>query len=125
MRSLLVDWYLYFSCIQNGFVYKFVEQAKVYYKNPSTIKDYIKWTTINNTDLLMMKEKFGDIFTTDYTIPKLPFAYYKIKECIKNPVGCMLLFSLSIYCMIKAKFETTKFETKWDLVETTKTIAMK
>lgn len=119
-----VDWFIYFSCIQNGFKYRFVESARIWYKNPSTVRDYIKWTTRNNQDLNMMKARFGKLFEESYKLPKFGFMFAKVKEAIKNPVGCVLLFGLSIYCTLQAKMGDSKFETMWELVETTKSIGV-
>ena len=115
------DWYVYFKCIKNGFAYRFAENAKTYYKNPATIKDYVQWTTRNNVDIIMMQEQFSKIFDEHYNFPRIPFMYYKAIEFIKNPLGCLLLFGMSIYCTIKAKSKNTKkFETAWDAVISTK-----
>lgn len=117
-----VDTFLYFSCLTNGFKYRHVKEAKVLYRCPSNIKDYIKSTTRNNSQFYLLKKSFGNLLEKEYQIPKSIYKYY-FKEFLKNPIGCLFIFITGVYVKIKAKsFEKTLTST-WDVVGSTKKLS--
>ncbi len=115
-----VDGFMYFSCINIGFKYRFVKDAIVKFKCPSTVADFVKWTTRNNLSREILKKKFGSKVSEEYVAPIIPFTYYRIIEFLKNPIGSLLIFILNIYCAIQAKYFKKNFSLTWDLVKTTK-----
>src|SRR5258706_9031271 len=70
-----VDITFYFACITGGFTYKNVKSAKVLYKNPDNVKDYIRWITRNEQSTPQMTEHFGKIVTHEQDKPKMIFLY--------------------------------------------------
>jgi hypothetical protein len=118
-----VDKYIYFLCVKNGFKYRYVKEAQMHFKMPDTIRDFVKWQTRNyKSNKYKVKEAWGDLVEKEYQHSKNDFRNYKIIEFIKNPLGSLFILMLGCYCSYKAKMEQDQFETKWDLVGSTKNI---
>ncbi len=117
-----VDKFMYFSCIKSKFKYRYVKEAIMYFKCPSSIKDFTNWQIRNfKSNKYLVKKTWGKLVDKEYkVIPSTKFKYYKLIELLKNPLGSTLIFALGIYCSYKAKVENKNFDSKWELVQTTK-----
>jgi len=116
-----VDKYIYLSCLANHFDYRYVTDAVVYFKCPSTIDDFVKWQIRNyKTNKYIMQKKFAKLSYKEYKTPRIIFTCYKIKEFMKNPLGGTVIYLLGLYCTFKAYKERYFVKTTWDLVSTTK-----
>lgn len=115
-----VDSFIFFSCIKNGFLYRHVREAKIYFNFPRTIKDYLSWNSRNNSDQYILHKNFGILIDQAYYKPKGIYLRALLGESIKNPIGCALVFGLGIYCGHKAKSAEKWLSPTWDVVATTK-----
>lgn len=117
-----VDAYLYFSCLVSGFKYRHVKKAKIYYRCPSNLKDYLSLTARNNSQFFLLKNQFGKIVKKEYQLPKVIYKYY-LKEFIKNPLGCMFILLTGIYLKIKVRSFEKWLNSTWDVIESTKKLS--
>lgn len=119
-----VDKHIYFACINNQFIYRYVKDAIIYFKCPSTIKDFTKWQIRNFQSTKYIHKSYwgGKLVDKEYILPVNKFRYYKLLELLKNPLGGLFIFTLGIYCSFQARFDKTDFKIKWDTVQTTKEI---
>lgn len=117
-----VDWYTYFLCIKEGFKFRFVKQAKVYFRSPYTIGDFIKLFTRNNAMMESMHKKFGQLFEREQKKPTLLFWRCLLAEFLKNPLGCLFIFTLSFYITSKSKKYSKNFNPTWNVVTTSKNL---
>ncbi len=117
-----LDTFLYFSCLTNDFKYRNVKNAKVFYRCPNNLKDYIKWYIRNNADKHLLLSMFGDIVSKEYQKPKAIYLKYALIEFIKNPLGCAFIFLSGFYINFKAKEYAKNITTTWDTVESTKNL---
>lgn len=115
-----VDAYMYFSCLSNNIIYEHIKEAKVYFKTPSTVSDYIKWNARNNSNKFLLLKTFGDLVQKEYLIPWRIKYRYMILESIKNPFGAIFLYTIKLYTAVKARQIAKNFDSKWEVVETTK-----
>ncbi|GEM_PF-785481 len=119
-----VDEYLYFTCLKNGFKYSHVEDARVLFKPPSTVKDFVKWMTRNQSNKHILHKHFGELIEKEYKLPKkiyLAFTYFRLLELLKNPVGGIMIYVLGVYASFQARRSAKKnFKLTWDVVSTTK-----
>lgn len=113
-----LDAFLYFSCITNNFKYRHAKKAIVYFNFPATIRDYITWTTRNNSDYFILKKHFGQIVDVEYKIPRLLFIKATCIEFFKSPIGATPIVLIGIYAKIKARF--AKANATWETIPTTK-----
>lgn len=115
-----VDIFFYLSCRSLHFDYRHVREAQCFYKLPSTVKDYIAWTTRNNATQHLLKKRFGDLITKEYRKPKATFLRLKIVEFIKNPLECLFVALTGFYCLKRAKSAKKWFSPTWEVVSSTK-----
>lgn len=117
-----VDTYLYLSCLKNGFKYRHVRRAKVFYRCPTTIEDYINLTVRNNSNSYLLKKRFGELVNEEYNKPNNRLRYYMLLEFLKNPLGCLFTFICGIYCKLNARFYYQRFSPTWSVVKSTKNL---
>ncbi len=118
-----VDSYFYFECITKGFEYRQARNALAYYRNPSTLKDYLKWTIRNNASGQVLKPIYGEaIVNREYQSKKTDLIKYALIEFLKNPLGCLFILVTRVYISLKTKSYSSNFEQQWEVVETSKLI---
>ncbi len=112
-----LDTYLYFFSLEKGFVYDHSKEAVVYFRMPTTLKDYLKWSVRNNQDFQSIKNQFSKVAEVEFETPGLgKFAW---AEFLKHPFAVVFLAVLRIYVGIMARLNP-RFNGKWDLVLSTK-----
>lgn len=118
-----VDAFMYFSCIQLKLKYFHVRNAVIYFRNPTTTREYIKWTSRNNSNQIMLKKIFGDnLVSLEYRLPRFKLLRLKFIEFLKNPIGCLYIFILSFYISYITKKNATNFDVTWDTLTSSKKI---
>ncbi len=115
-----VDAFLFFSCVQNHFLYKHVRSAQVYFHFPRTVKDYVNWNSRNNSDIFILRKKFGTLVDKHFRKPSLVYLKAIIIETLKNPSGCIIIFLLGVYSHYKALTTHTSNSPTWDVISSTK-----
>ena len=116
-----VDAFMYFETLRNNMKYIYVRDTVVYYKNPTSIIEYIKWTSRNNSNKYILKKRFGDIVKIEYRAPK-SLIYYKLIEFVKNPFASAFVYIIGIYAKLKAMGVAKNFNPKWEVITSTKHI---
>lgn len=116
-----VDAYVYLSCIANGFLYKHVRKAKNYYKFPDNLRDYINLTIRNNTNIYILRKKFGELTDKEYRIPKEIMLKAFLRQFISSPFESLFIFIVGRYCKIKAVNSYSSFSPKWEVIKSSKT----
>lgn len=114
-----VDSYLYFSCISYGFVYKHIRSAVVRYLFPSTLKDYISWTTRNNSQKHILQTRFKEIIEKEYSLPKGIYLKEMVNEFIHEPIKSLFIYSIGVICKFRSRYMTNRQE-KWNVIVSTK-----
>jgi len=117
------DGFIYLSCVTNKFDYVYAKDAVLYFKLPTTFKDFTKWQIRNiKSNNYVLKRYFGELAEKEFKIPKILFNYYKMNEFIKHPINSALIQLIGFYCGFKASREKNEFNTTWDTVLTTKSL---
>lgn len=117
-----VDAFLYLSCLKNGYKYIHSRQAILYFRFPTSLKDYLSWTTRNNSNFYLLKKRFGKKAEDEFHKPKLILGYFQFIEFLKNPTGCILIYFSRFYINLKAKLLADGFSSIWNPVESTKNL---
>jgi len=116
-----LDVYLYFACLKNNFEYKHAKDAVVYYRNPSTLHDYMKWFIRNNSNRHILKDEFGELVDREYKTPS-KLIYYKFVEFVKSPVETIFIFLTGFYIRHKAKSHAKIFNETWSVIGSSKNL---
>jgi len=116
-----LDCYLYFHALKKGFTYRHCRQAKLYFRTPSTLIDYIRWTSRNNANYFLMKNIFGDIVQKEFKKPAA-FYFFMIHEFFKNPLGSLYIKILALYISVRARAISQNFSPLWNVITTSKNL---
>jgi glycosyltransferase involved in cell wall biosynthesis len=118
-----VDAYLYFTCITYGLKYRFVRDAIVYCRNPTTWSDHAKLISRNRAQKYIMQQKFGRVVTDkEYTKSNILMLYTTLIQFIRNPVGCLFIAFTELLLDFKARMLVKNLSETWDVVKTTKNL---
>lgn len=118
-----VDAYLYFACITTGFLYRFIRDANVYYRNPTTWKDYSKWISRNNSQKYILLRNFNKkMVNKEYTKPKILLLQTLFNQLLINPVGSIFVILTEAYNVAKARFYMKNSSGTWKIIKTTKNL---
>ncbi|EKD64428.1 MAG: glycosyl transferase family protein [uncultured bacterium] len=117
------DTFIYLSCIDSGFKFRFLENAVVFCRMPQNIKDLSRWQIRNNSNRFILRKRFKTLVDKEYAKPPLLFWTCMIPEVFKNPAGCIFIFFFSLYVIYQGKRYAKNFNPTWDLIETSKRIS--
>ncbi len=118
------DGYIYFSCLINGFLYRYVETANVKFRSPQSLSDQIKQSSRFAATYERMKMYFPhELVDKEYYIPQNLLMRQMIKQFVKHPILCSYIFVVNKYCHLRAFILKTKINAIWDLVYTTKKLS--
>lgn len=116
-----LDAYLYFFCITKGLKYRHVKDAIVWFRYPQTLKEYINWTSRNNSNKRILAKTFGSsIVRKEYNFPKQILLKSKLIEAINHPIESVFIFFVGQYCNMKSRNISKNFNRTWDVITTTK-----
>lgn len=117
------DDFTYFSCLENGFKYRYVPTAKIFFTFPRTLQDQIKQNTRFNTVPIKMKRYFDTkLVNKEYTIPTNLILPMKLKQFLKHPVLCLYIVIINFYCKLSARFREKNITSLWEIASTTKQV---
>jgi hypothetical protein len=117
------DSYLYFCCVTGNFKFRFAPEARVLFRQPSTIGDYINLTARNHADYFIHLKTFGDIVTKSYQRPG-GYMFYRnlFTELAKNPSGVTLAVILNCYAWFKARNYSRWLTPAWEVNASSKVL---
>ncbi len=115
------DVYIYFLCLTNKFLYRYVPSAVVNYRSPSNLRDQIK----QNTRFLMSETKMSMYFSKDLVeresyFPKKILVIQMLKIFIKHPFHCIYIFIVNRYCQLRAEKLVLEMKADWQIAGSTK-----
>jgi len=119
-KMVLNDIYSYFACLKAGFEFRHVREAKVYYQLPTTFADHISQAKRSAVGHYRISRIFGRLYTDEYAFPIRRYYLLMIKEFIKNPLGCSVIFFANHLANWYARPELNKMDAKWDIATSTK-----
>ncbi|EKE10691.1 MAG: biofilm PGA synthesis PgaC-like protein N-glycosyltransferase [uncultured bacterium] len=117
------DQFMYFFCLKNNLKFVYQESAKVFYKVPNKIRDYIKQNTRFRAAENLMRKLFGENFVN--TEISIPFSV-KLKSIgitsIRHPIQFLSWKILYLFgkCKYNLFSESGKSSGKWEISKSTK-----
>ncbi len=119
------DIYTYFCCLALGYKYVHVPSAIVNFRSPQSIKDQIR----QNTRFLSARERMLDYFDKklvirEFYIPRGLLFRLRIKEFVKHPFSCMVIFMINTYCRFRAGLVGSQMTALWKMAVSTKLLAI-
>lgn len=121
-ESINDDNYIYFSCIANGYVFRYIQNAVIWYRSPSTLQEHISQNTRFLSREYSLLPVFGDLVELEYALPKL-FVYKAfLRTFFKKPVYSLGILCINFYCKYNARhtYKNNIPASTWNIVSSTK-----
>lgn len=118
------DDYVFVRNMRMGFSFKFAEDSRVFFRNPSTIRDYFKQHRRNLSAKHKLEEYFGPEILSLYQVPYGKKVSALLKGFLKSPFYAFsyVFLELLVRLALKAKsYKSPMFG--WELSKTTKELA--
>ena len=126
LESVGEDLYSYLFAIRNGFKYKFVPEAVIFYKLPETLSDHDKQSSRFFRSPKIMEDKFGKEFVVEHTKwPKFRFIIYGLKLAFKYPIYSFAYQAITLFLILKSKLNDQSSRTDlWKIASSSKNIGV-
>lgn len=117
------DKYTYYSCLIQGYIYRYAETAIVYFRSPQNIHDQIKQVTRFKAGRLRMYKHFpAYLVKREQQIPRALLLKNLLFQFIKHPILCTYIFVINKYCHYLAQTKEKTLNAKWEIVYTSKSL---
>ncbi len=117
------DKYTYYSCLIQGYNYRYVESAVVYFRSPQNIKDQITQVTRFKAGKLRMSRYFpASLVKHEQYIPRILLLKNLLIQFIKHPILCSYIFIINRYCQYLAHTKEKSLGAKWAIAYTSKSL---
>ena len=121
-KALNEDDFIYFSSVRDNKGFAYAKNAKIYYKLPKSLPDYLKQSFRSNPQAININytKLFGDIVASEYKRP-LPF-YLKsiLKSFLKYPIETTYAITINMAMLPFYKNISSKYKLEWYTAESTK-----
>lgn len=118
------DVFTYFVCLSEGYKYRYVKGAKVFFKSPKNLPDQIRQNTRFEAAEMRMEKYFSrELVRRECSIPKGLLIKNMFNQLVKHPVLSLYIFLINQYCRFIAKQEERRLTAKWPIALTTKKLA--
>ncbi|MFA6005285.1 MAG: glycosyltransferase [Patescibacteria group bacterium] len=117
------DGFVYFCTLTQGFKYRFVETAEVFFRSPQTLHDQISQNTRFSATHTWMKKYFPpEMVDHEYNIPASELSRAMLVQFIKHPVLGGYIFLINRYCRLRSWFLKKRINAIWEVVYSTKSL---
>ena len=115
------DVFIYLYCIKNNYKFKYVDEARVFYKLPTNIFDYVKqiFRSDPRAATFELKKYFGNKVEEEFYRPKRFYIKSIFESFLKNPIGLSLVVAINIVCKLLVPVVTKKYKLEWFTAQST------
>jgi len=118
------DKFTYFSCLSNGYAYRYVPSAIVFYRSPKTLKDQLRQEGRFACSMIKHTRYFpSELVKREKYIPRSFLIKIFLKQFIRHPLICSYIFFINAYCRYKAKIYEKQLTARWPIAYTTKRLS--
>ena len=116
------DDYLYLICISKGYEFKYAKNAKVEYRLPKNIKDYVRqvFRSTPRATKQDMGKIFGKLLQSEFTRPKRIVFIGIAKALLENPVGVLYISIVRLACLPFYRYYSSNFKLDWFTAKSTR-----
>lgn len=120
-ECLVDDAYSYFSCLSNGYSYRFVSNAVVRYRCPQTIRDYLKQSLRYYAGGEQLFEYFSKKDVVEgYSLPRGVLVRTFLFQLKQNFFGYILLKFMHAFVLYKTRVRRLKLDVQWPVIQSSK-----
>lgn len=121
-KALNEDDFIYFSSVRDNKEFAYAKDAKIFYKMPKSLPDYLKQCFRSNPQAININytKLFGDIVAKEYHRP-LPFYIKSVfKSFKKYPTETVYAALINFAILPLYQFISNKYKLEWYTAESTK-----
>lgn len=119
------DDFIYFSCIKNRYKFIHVRKAKIYYKLPNKLSDYLRQIFRSNPEAIYInfKKYFGEMVEKEYKRPLGFYAKNIFKVFIKHPLPVAYIIFINIISRPFFPVVSRGYKWSWHTASSTKDLS--
>ncbi len=109
------DAYLYLYCITRKHIFKYVDEAVIYYKLPTNFKDYIK-QVLRSSPVSVTTEMypfFGERANKEFKRPAGFYIQHIMAAFMQNPLGVTVVVLINLLCSPLQKIVIQNYKLDW------------
>ncbi len=109
------DAYLYLYCVTKKHLFKYVDEAIIYYKLPSNFKDYVK-QVLRSSPVSVTTEMyphFGERANKEFKRPTGFYIQHILAAFMQNPLGVTAVIIINILCSPLQKIVIKNYKLDW------------
>lgn len=116
------DSFLYFACLRDGYLFKHVKKAVVYFKLAENLKDFLKqiFRTHPESVDLVYTPYFGELVKKEYHRPLRFYLTSIFEVMLKNPLGTLYMIILKLICKPLFMIFSRRYKLEWFTAISTK-----
>lgn len=119
------DAYSWFYCSRSNYKVHHEREATIWYRSAQSVEDHINQSTRHLTGGVQLYKYFGkEIIDKGFRLPKMALIKIMLYQLLRNPIGYVFLKALNIYCHFRSKSLMDKIDNKWDVITTSKNLAI-
>ncbi len=118
------DAYTYLACLAQGFTYRFVPEAVVFYRLPQTLSDQINQNTRFVAAPQRMKKYFLPLLVKkEFSIPSRTLWLSMLKQFLRFPIHSLYIYAVNTYCRIRSNTLEPVLNAKWKIATSSKQLS--
>lgn len=119
------DAFVYFSCLKNGYSYRYVSDATVLYRLPQTLRDHTRQNIRYTKATKVMKEFFPEeLIRNEYFLSAKSILLAMFQNIFMHPILGTYIFLVNSYCRIKAYLFAKDHTSIWTIAVSTKRLQL-
>lgn len=111
------DAYLYFAAVQAGYSPAYLEESKVYYRSPMTLKDHVKQSSRYQSSEQELRRYFDLDWKKQYRIPRTALITSMMKSFLSRPVTTVQYIGILLFSKMQKQ---TNIKSTWSIASSTK-----
>ena len=121
-KALNEDDYIYFSSVRDGVGFAYCKEAKIFYKLPKSLPDYLKQCFRSNPQAIKINytKLFGKIVDEEYNRPLFFYIKSIFKSFLKYPLETLSAMAINTLIIPFYKNISSKYKLEWYTANSTK-----
>lgn len=115
-----VDAFLYLFCVLNGYRYTHVCDARVRFRAPSTLRDYLRRNIRNDSQERLLTAQFGPAVRKVFRRPAALYWKFAVIEGLRHPLHAAFVVSAGFYIRFKVRSGALRMSPTWETLVSSK-----
>ncbi len=118
------DVFTYYCCLTQGWLYRYVPKAIIYFQTPKTLEDKIKQNVRSAAVPKRMTNYFSSAMVArENEVPLLVRINSVTRQFLSHPIESVYIYIINSYCQVIGRLREAKMTAEWEIATTTKQFA--